>query len=85
LSICALRAGAENKILMLAQSQKICPPQFCGLATPLGTRRDKHLKKLEAMNGTLRWQVFIASPGIENDQTMFFHVTVRNVKFTVCS
>jgi len=38
-------------------------PNFCRLATPLSTRRDKHPKKLEAINGTFPWKVFIASQG----------------------
>ena len=43
---------------------KILPcPKFVGWLR-LGTRRDKHLKKLEVINaGTLPWKVFIASPG----------------------
>jgi len=35
-----------------------------GLATPLGLRRDKHAKNLEAIYaGPLHWKVFIPSHG----------------------
>jgi len=49
----------------------------------LDTRRDKHTKKLESNNyaGTSPWKVFTASQGLENDQTIFFHVIAENVKF----
>jgi len=60
------RCRKQNTVARLKST--IYPLQICGLAYWLchrvsGTRRDKHPKKLEAVNAGLPWKVFIASQG----------------------
>jgi len=50
-----------------------------------GTRRDKHTKKSKAiiMLAPCPGRCLLHHTGIENDQTIFFHITAGNVKFAV--
>ena len=50
------------------------------------TRRgtsERHVQKLEAINALCPGRRLLHHKGIESDETMFFHVTAGNVKFTV--
>jgi len=52
-----------NTVALKMLKSKDFPAHFCGIATPQSIRRDKHPKKLEAINGTFPWKVFIAPQG----------------------
>jgi len=76
-----LPLNVERKIYYFENKHNFTSSKKC-LGQP--TRRDKHTKKLESSNyaGILPWKV-LHHKGIENDQTIFVHVTVGNVKFAV--
>jgi len=63
------RCRKQNTIARLKSKDLTSTILWAGYATYIGTRRDKQPKKLEAINGTFPWKVFIASQGIENDLT----------------
>ena len=72
--------NVEKRYTISKTSTIFPPPQNC-----LGTRRDKHTKKLESNNyaGTLPWKLLIASQGYWKWSDNIFHVTAGNVKFVV--